>query len=175
MCISGDYEYNKQNNTDMSAMVMVLNEKLRENIREKMSGVYYVQGWQELNKYPNQTYNINIILGCSPERVDELTAAIKVQLDSLASTEVTQKYITVIKETQKKQRETSLKDNSYWLSSLKSYDWNQMNIADFVNHEAYIEKFNAKSVMDAAKKYLTYKKNLVRVVLYPESQAAEKK
>lgn len=175
MAITGEYEYSKQNNTDLQAMIMVLNEKLRENIREKMSGVYYVQSWPEINKYPNPTYNINIILGCSPERVEELSAAIKVQLDSLSTTEVTQKYITVIKETQKKQRETSLKENSYWLSSLKNYDWNQMNIADFVNHEAYIEKFNAKSVMEAAKKYLTYKKNLVRVVLYPEAQATDNK
>ena len=68
----------------------------------------------------------------------------------------------------KKEFERNSKENDYWLSVIQQYERTGRDIAFLKNYEKAIDKVSAKDIMNAAKKYLTYDENFIRVVLMPE-------
>jgi len=78
-----DLEWNLNNLYSIQAMKNVLNIKLREILREDLGGTYGARVNASLSQFPDEDCKITISLGCDPDRVDELTKAIFVQIDSL--------------------------------------------------------------------------------------------
>ena len=169
--LPSDYSHNKKNNTQVSAMILVLNEKLRENIREKMSGVYYIYAYPEIQKYPSQKLAIHIFLGCSPDRVEELTQAIYREMDLMRTQVVEEKYMNIYRQTMLQNHTSNIKKNYFWLSSLKTIYQNDRPTDDFINNMNYVNAVKAKEIQKTAQKYLKYDKNRIRFVLYPVNKA----
>ncbi len=69
---SGLATFNRKNSRDMEALGSLLSIKLREQLREEMSGVYGVGARGSITHYPKEEYRFNIQFGCAPERVAEL-------------------------------------------------------------------------------------------------------
>ena len=90
----GEFEWDAWEVHKFSAMTEVLKIKLREIIREEMSGTYGVNVGQMLQKYPTENYLTTITFGCDPQRVDELVNGIFKQIDSLKKFPVDDSYIT---------------------------------------------------------------------------------
>ncbi len=164
---TGPYEWGYQNNYDLEAMRNVLDIKLRENIREDKGGTYGVWVNATGQKYPDQEYNISIMFGCSPARVNELVDAVFQTIDSLKNIPVDDIYITKVKEIEKRQREVNLKENKFWLNTLYRYSFYNMDFSQFNKEENRIDNFSKEAVMKTARKYFNMK-NYVKVVLYPE-------
>lgn len=168
--IPSKYSYNPKENTEFGAMILILNEKLRENIREKMSGVYYIYAYPDIKKYPKETVMINIALGCSPARVDELTQAIYAEIDLIKTELVDEKYLQIYLQTSMNNWNASIKKNNFWLSSLKSCYQNNVSVEDFLNKTDYYQKVTAKDVLKMAQKYLNYNENRISGALYPQQK-----
>lgn len=168
--IPSDYNYNAKENIEFGAMILILNEKLRENIREKMSGVYYIYAYPIIKKYPRETLMINIALGCSPSRVDELTQAIYDEIDLIKTQPVDEKYLQIFLQTSMNNWNSSIKKNNFWLSNLKMTYQNNLSIDDFLNKPDMYQKINANNVQKMAQKYLSYKDNRISGVLYPQQK-----
>ncbi len=162
-----DYKYSVKANNDLQAMNLILNEKLRENIREEKSGVYYVYAYPEIRYFPKSQLAIHIILGCSPDRVDELTTAIYEQIDLLKNNLPDEKYMQIYRQTMAQNINTSVKRNNYWLNNLKSHYQNSLNLNDFINSMDYVNAVKPENIRKAAQKYLQYDKNRMRFVLLP--------
>ncbi len=167
LTFTGPYDWNYQNNYDLYSMRMVLDIKLREILREDKSGTYGVRVSSSGQRYPDQEYNISIVFGCSPERVDELTNAVFQVIDSLKTIPVDDIYITKVKETQLRSWEVDKKKNDFWLNTLYRYYFYDMDLSQIFKSLDRINNFSKKAVMNAARKYFN-EKNYVKVVLYPQ-------
>ena len=167
LTFTGPYDWNYQNNYDLYSMRMVLDIKLREILREDKSGTYGVRVSSTGQRYPDQEYNISIIFGCSPERVDELTEAVFQVIDSLKTVPVDDIYITKVKETQKRSWEVEKKRNDFWENTLFRYYFYDMDLSQIFKSLDRIDNFSKEAVMNAARKYFN-EKNYVKVVLFPQ-------
>jgi len=174
LMINTAYKNNKMNNTVANAMITVFNEKLRENIREKMSGVYYVYAYPQMNRLPEETIAIYIVLGCSPSRVDELTQAILSEIDKMMIAPCEEKYMNIYRQTVLNAWPDSFKQNQTWLANIRNCEFYDLPYEDFINHPNFVNKVKASDIQKAAKNYLNYKKNFTKVVLYPESKKNSK-
>ncbi|MCE5252257.1 insulinase family protein [bacterium] len=167
LIFTGDFSWSYQNRYDMGSMTELLRIKLREVIREDMGGTYGVNVSQSLSHYPREQYQLTISFGCAPERVGELTAAVFTQIDSLKTSGTTDVYLEKVRESQKRQRETDLKDNSFWLNIMDFYYFNREDPLTVLQFDSMVENLSPDAVRKAANTYLDTN-NLVQIILYPK-------
>ncbi len=172
LVITGDFEYNKENRFYLQSMMEYLSIRLREQIREEKGGTYGVGAWGRFSHYPHSDYNINITFSTNPTRVNELIGDAMNIIEDLKKNPPTPEYLQKVKEIQRREYETNMKQNSYWMENLYSYVSNNEDLTKFLNHPKYIEKLTAEDIRNAANKYLNTD-NLVQVVLYPEEKPKE--
>ncbi len=165
----GNYAHSVANNVQLSALEFVLNEKLRENIRENLSGVYFIQAMADNSRFPKKEYRLGAVMGCSPARVDELNAAIFATLDSLAAGNLDESYLVAARATMQQQWSENIKDNYFWLSSLSSAIRNKRPLGEFLAEPGNYDRVNYKSVVKAARKYLNFAKNRFSLIMLPGS------
>ena len=88
-------------------------------------------------------------------------------MDSLKNFGTTDKYLTKIKETQRRKRETDLKENGFWLSALRSSYYHDSDVKNVLTYDELVEGLTLEDIRKAAKQYFD-EKNYVKIVLYPE-------
>ncbi len=167
MAFTGPFEWSTENNYKISSMIDMMRIKLRETLREDLSGTYGVSVFSSTSLFPRQDYTIQISFGCHPERVDELSQTVFNQIDSLQTYGTTEKYITKVKETQIRSYETNLKENGYWINELRSHYYTKQDPLKILGYPKLVETLSAQMLQDAAKKYFNTN-NYVQVVLLPE-------
>ncbi len=168
MIFTGPFAYDgRKNNLELRAMAAVLEIKLREVLREDLGGTYGVWVSSNAARYPDEEYRISISFGSDPDRVDELTQVIFEQIDSLKTVGTTDLYIDKVKEMRKRQRETELKENSFWVGSLEALDFNGVDPRLLIEYPALVDSLTVEAVQQAAQHYFNMDR-YVRVVLYPE-------
>lgn len=172
LIFNGPFQWTPENKFKADMLVEVLSIKLRERIREELSGTYGVGVWGQFAHYPKERYRINIYFGCNPDRVDELTKAVFVQLDSIKQFGTTEKYLDKIKEIALRERESSLKKNKFWLNKLEYMDFHGIEPAAILNYEEKVNALTLKDIQEAANRYISDDR-YVQVTLYPEEDAKQ--
>ncbi|MDE2743908.1 MAG: insulinase family protein [Gemmatimonadota bacterium] len=168
MIFTGPFEYDGwKNNLELRAMTSVLEIKLREVLREDLGGTYGVWVNSSGSHYPDEEYRISISFGSDPDRVEELTQVIFEQIDSLKTVGTTDLYVDKVKEMRKRQRETDLKENSFWVGALETLDFNGVDPRLLIQYPALVDSLTVDVVQQSAQKYFNMDR-YVRVVLYPE-------
>ncbi|MFQ6616673.1 MAG: insulinase family protein, partial [Fidelibacterota bacterium] len=114
---------------------------------------------------------LTISFGCDPERVEELTTTVFQQIDSLRTYGLTEKYLVKVKEIQRRERETDLKENRFWLNILKTYDYHREDFLGIMEYEELVDSLNLEAIQTTANQYF-HANSFVRVTLYPEGWQA---
>jgi zinc protease len=169
MNFTGPFTWARQNRYDFNAMLEVLRIKLREVLREDKGGVYGVSVNGTPSLFPRQEYRITISFGCAPDRVDELVGTTLQQIDSLKIKPADPIYITKVKELQRRDREVNLKENRWWLSTLRVDIANNEDPQEINDYGTLVDHFAAEAVQKAAQQYFNMK-NYVKIVLNPEKK-----
>lgn len=164
---TGPFEWSRQNRYDIAAMAALLRIKLRETLREDLGGTYGVGVRASPSHYPEPDYEFSVSFGCAPGRVEELIQTVFQQIDSLKQFGASDKYLQKIKETQRRQYETDLKENNHWLSSLQFYYFNGESPLNILDYPQYVEKLDAAAIRKAAQAYLN-EENYAIFILFPE-------
>ncbi|MCF7823338.1 MAG: insulinase family protein [Candidatus Marinimicrobia bacterium] len=164
---TGQFDYTRQNRYDMYSMMQILNIRLREVLREDLGGVYGVSVHASMSKEPNPEYSLTIAFGCDPNRVQELTDAVLLELKNLQQNVPDQTYVDKVKETQRREREINIKKNSYWLNSLAVYYREGRDLSNFMKFNELIEGFTGEAAQQAAVRYFKMD-DMIQVTLYPE-------
>jgi zinc protease len=167
---TGPLEFGRQNLYALNSLATVLEIRLREVLREDMGGTYGVSVSATSGRDPNPEYRFSIGFGAAPERLDELVKVVFAQIDSLKSGGAAEKDLVKVRETQRRSRETRLRENGFWISQLITYDrygWDPRQIA---LDEARIERATPELIRRAARQYLNTDR-YVQVSLVPEGQA----
>ena len=165
---NGDYKWDLQTNYFLYSMVDVLRIKLRELLREDKGGTYGVSVNGSPQKLPEEKYNITISFGCDPARVDELVKATNEEIEKLKQNKVDESYITKVKETQRREFETNLKENSFWLNILQTYYSHGLDLDQLLKYPERVNRLNTDEVQKAFNEY--FKNDIITVTLFPEKK-----
>jgi zinc protease len=168
---SGPFDYTRHDVYLLSALVDVLQIRLRDRLREQLGGTYGVSVGADPTPYPRQRYAVSVGFGSAPDRVDELTRAAFAEIDSLKKYGPTKTDIEKVKEIEIRELERGLRENRSWLSLLTTYLQNGWDPRDILAYGEQVKKLEASDIRDAARKYLD-ERNYVSVSLYPAASTS---
>lgn len=169
LTFTGEFAYDREEAYKLNSLVQALNIKLIEKIREEKSGVYGISAQARAEKYPYEHYTITVSYPCAPENVDELTEAVFAEIEELRKNGPTPEDVQKVKEAQRREMETNLKENGFWLSSLEEAYFMDIDPSSIVAYEEMISSLNVEDLKEVANQYFDMDQ-YVKVVLYPEDQ-----
>ncbi len=76
----GDFASTPETRRRIDGLAGVMSIRLREKIREELGGVYGIQAQAVTSERPDQTYQFIVAFTCDPQRVDELSAAVRAEI-----------------------------------------------------------------------------------------------
>jgi len=164
---NGPIEWNPENRSLLNTLVGVMRIKLRERLREDLSGVYYVRLQQRARHYPRERYSLFISYGNSPDRIDELSKEVFAQIDTLQKLGTKQEYLDKVKKMALRSFETGLKENNFWLNQLQFRYYNHLDPETIMQIDDLAQERTLEDVKKAANMFLNPKK-YIEVVLVPE-------
>ncbi len=165
--MKGKYRFSHHNNIIMNALVQSLNIALREKVREEESGTYGIYVSPTMLKYPKEEYSLMISFGCAPENVDKLVKSVFGVIEKMQAEGPNEMTLKKVKETFVRSRQTSERENNFWLSRLANSTFYGTKILSSKEYDAAVASITVKKIRQAAKKYLTTK-HYVLGVLKPE-------
>jgi zinc protease len=167
MTLHGPMSYGPKERYDITALCEVMGIRLREQLREEKGGTYTVAVIPQMEKLPEEEYAIMVYFGCDPSRVEELTKAVSSEIENMKNSLVDQIYIDKVREIQLKEREVSMKRNSFWMSVIRQFTRDQEPYSNVYLRDGYIKALSPEVVREAARKYLNTP-NTTTVILMPE-------
>jgi zinc protease len=167
MVFTGPFQYNQMNRVILRALGDVLENRLRETLREDLGGTYSVGVGPNYFKVPREEYEVSINFGSSPARVDELVSAVFKQIAELQANGPTARQLADVKETLLRNLETQSKTNGFLLTNISTrYEYGE-DVGTLFNLADYYNRLTPEMIRDAAKSYLNTN-NYVLVELFPE-------
>ncbi|MBN1780742.1 insulinase family protein [bacterium] len=172
MAYTGNFPWTYRREHDFDTMIQIMNIRMREVIREDLSGTYGVRVTGRVYKYPRERFDIRISFGCEPERVNELSDAVYMQIDTLLQNGPRPKDLEKVRESQLRTHEINVKNNSYWMQSLIWLDLYKLDYSVVETLPELIRSMQCDSIQEVAR-ICFQQKNRVRVILYPENELQE--
>ena len=164
----GPIVYDREHRHRLRSLEAVLDIKLREELREERAGIYNASVQSSAGDTPDPSYTLSVFFGCDPERAEELTQAVFAEIEEVKGDENLDEYIEKVQEQQRRQRETSLEQNGFWLGTLSFYyEHPDEDLLDVFRYGDLIDSLTGEDVREAARQYLNDR--YVQVTLVPES------
>lgn len=167
LVLSGKFEYSLANNIELEALKEVLEIRLLERLREEEGGVYTPSVQVSSGKFPQPRYSFGISFGCSPQNVEKLIASVLDEINKLKTDGPALVNINKFVAEKRKQRETAVKTNAYWLTYLNTRLQNGEDLKLMKGYDGLLSRLSPWGLKTAAQKYLNGK-NYIRLVLMPE-------
>ena len=164
----GSFDYNWQNKTVLKALGQILTTKLLESIREDESGVYSIGAYPGSTHYPESEFGVTIYFGCSPDNVDKLVNGVYAEIEKLMKDGPSDVDLNKTKEKLLRERETNIRENRFWLNTLRNFDYHGASPKDVYKFNDFVNSLSADQIKKAANKYLV-KDNFAKIVLMPEN------
>lgn len=169
LILSGEYDYNPENNIQIEALQEVLQIKLIEALREEESGVYGVGVSQSTEKIPSGHYRFSIGFGCAPENVDKLVKRTMDEIGKIKTNGADKKDIEKFVAESNREMEIAVKTNNFWLDYLDDNVFLGDDLEEVFQREKLLKSITVDSTKAAASKYFD-EDNLIKVVLMPEKK-----
>jgi zinc protease len=151
----------------LRAATSVLENRLRDILREALGGTYSVSvGYSDTT--PDPGYGTTVIqFGSSPENVEKLTKAVMTELERLRRDGPSAADVDKVKQAEKNDLQTALRQNGYWMSSLQAMHLLGRDARKIPQRIERAESLNMENVHAAFKKYFPENRYTV-VTLMPE-------
>ncbi|MGN6110488.1 MAG: M16 family metallopeptidase [Kofleriaceae bacterium] len=169
MTFHGDEAWSRDKDRDMFILGQVLSMRLREILREDLSGVYGVGASGFISRTPHQERQFTIQFGCAPDAVDKLIQASLDEVAAIAKNGVDAGYLEKIKQSFLRERETSLRTNSFWSSWLENAARYGDDPTLVLDPSQMIARMTPEHVKVAAKRYLD-RKQFYQAILLPDGK-----
>ena len=170
---TGPFRYDRPQRAAIRALSLVLDTKLRETLREELSGTYGVSVMASYTKIPDEKYSFIINFGCNPARTDELIKAIFREIENLKTNGPSEKQVNDTREALLREYETNMKQNNYLLTQIYYSYQLQEDLKYVFDLPEYLKTLSAAMIHEAARTYLNTG-NYVQVTLFPEKEPEKK-
>jgi len=123
------------------------------------------------NTSPQPGYGVTSVqFGSAPENVKSLTAAVMAEIDRLKREGPSDEDVRAVKEAEKNDLETALRQNGYWLNSLQAMHLLGRDPKRILLRAERAESLSQANVQAALRKYFPAERHTV-VTLMPEPPA----
>jgi zinc protease len=170
LVFTGPAEFSREATAEMSGLAETLQLRLRERLREDLGGTYGVGVSGGVARDPYPRYSLSVNFGSAPERVDELTAVVFAVMDSIRAAGPSRDDVDKVREAARRARETSLRENDFWMGQLMGYDRMGWDVR-IIDDEPLSARLTVERIRDAARRYLD-RSRYVQVSLVPEGTPA---
>jgi zinc protease len=151
----------------VSALVDVLNIKIIDVLREKLTLIYGGGIGGGLNDVPYQNYHFAMSLPCGPDNVDKVITAAMGEIQKLQDAGPQSDDLDKVKQNWRIAHRKALRENGYWLDKLHGSVLYGRDLARVLSYEKDVAALTPAEVQAAAKRYLR-QDNYVQVVLLPK-------
>jgi zinc protease len=169
MVWKGDFKWNYKDRQCFSMLMKILVIKCTESMREDQGGVYDVSINGSASKYPVPRYTVQSTWGCSPENIAKLSQTVLDEMEKIKKDGPAETDLNKVKETLIRDRETRIKENSFWLSVLQNHFFLGDNLLTLEEYKASVNSYSAADIKAVANKYLNTK-SYVEVSLTPATK-----
>ena len=164
---TGPFVFDQTQRIAIRAMAEILQNRLRETIREQLGGTYSINASANYRPSPVPDYTISIGWGCDPARLDELVMRVLKEIDALKTGGPTAQQVADEREALLRDYESVTKQNGWWVAQMAQRYENHEDPAGLLNLPDYYRKIDAAMIQQAARTYLKGD-NRVQVTLVPE-------
>ncbi len=162
---AGDLEWSRGEALRLNVAGEMLGIRLRERIREALSGTYSIGVNAGSSSLPDPEYLISIIFGSDPSRTEELFAEVLNEVTWLRDGGQ-QEYLDKAKELLRTSREEQLRRNGFWLSQIRAAAQRGEPFGAIVGFDELLDAITLEDIAALAQRYFT-EDRYVRVVLRP--------
>jgi zinc protease len=168
MIFTGPMAYSRAERFSLGVLSDVLTIRLRDRIREALGGTYGVNVSTSAQRIPRQAYRVDVSFGSSPERVEELAAAVLQEIATLRDRGPTPEEVQKVRETGLRELETAQKQNRWWLGAIASTLQAGEDPRGITGERALYDTITPAGVQATARRYLAGT-NYARFTLLPEA------
>jgi zinc protease len=168
---SGPFEYGDADLLALRTMVLLLQSRLSDAIRQELGGTYAITASPETARFPRPEYRVRIDWTCDPARVDSLVQRVFEEIDFMKTTLLSPDQVGRVRDVLVREFERSSQDNGYLLNQIarKYEDGDPANVDAVVQQPALIRNLSGYAIQLAAVRYLDTR-NYVKVTLMPETK-----
>jgi zinc protease len=142
-------------------------------MREEQSGTYGVSFNGSPTKFPKPKYTITSSWGCNPDSIAKLSQIVLNEMAKIKKEGPTAEDLNKVKEILIRERETRLKENNFWVSSLQNHYLNDDRLMTLDEYKTFVNSFTGKDIKKIAGKYLDTE-SYVKVALTPAPKVEAK-
>jgi zinc protease len=166
---TGDAVYSDAEQMRMQAMIKVMNLRIVEVLREKLSLIYGGGMSGTLSKVPTPRYAITATLPTGPDNVDKVLAATFAEIERMKTEGPSQADLDKVKQNWLESHRKALRENGYWLTALEHAYLEGTDPAEILAYEKRVHALTTDELKETAKRYFDMN-NYVQLVLYPEKK-----
>jgi zinc protease len=160
--------YNSNDELSLNVLSEVINNRITDIIREKMSAIYGGGVGLRVAKFPKEKFSLQSYLPCGPENAEKVrTAFWEILSECKKPGNITADEITKAVQVSIQKYKVGVKTNGFWLGTLSKYQQNGIPTENILNFETRIGKITPAVLEATANKYLNLK-NIVHSTLMPE-------
>jgi zinc protease len=173
MVWKGGFNWTDRDRQCFTMLMNILSIKCRESMREDQGGVYGVNINGTAAKFPKPMFSVSANWGCNPDNIKKLSQTVLEEIDSIKTMGPKEIDLNKVKETLIRERESRMKENSYWLSALQNHYYQGDNLLTMDGYKNFVNSITRKDIKVTANKYLNTKK-YVEVALTPAPKTENK-
>jgi len=168
---SGPFAYDDPHRLALHAMVMVLQGRLFDTIRQELGGTYSITAEQRTQKVPRPQYTVTIEWACDPARTASLVKRVFDEIEFVKTTALTNDQVRRLRALLQRNLEQDTQDNGYLLNQIaqRYADGDAAHVGAVLEQADEIATLTGEQVQEAAKTYLDTA-NYVKVTLMPETK-----
>jgi zinc protease len=167
---SGPFQYDDANTLALETMVLLLQSRLSDAIREELGGTYSITATPEVSKIPRPEYHVRIDWTCDPARTDSLVQRVMQEVAGVRDTLLSAGQMARVRDLLMREFDRNSQDNGYLLGQIarRYEEGDAANVGMVFQMPQRIAALNGYAIQLAAGKYLD-PANYVQITLTPET------
>ena len=170
MSFHGEEAWSRDRERDLFVLGQVMSIRLREIMREDMSGVYGVGAGGAFSRSPYAERQFTIQFGCAPEAVKPLLKGATDEIAAVAKQGIGADYLEKVKQAYLRDRETAMRTNGFWVNWLESTARFGDDPTLVLDPSKVVGRMTTENVKAAAQRFLDGKR-VYRAILLPSPDA----
>ncbi len=152
--ITGAAAYNPDDSFWLGQLNSVLNNKITDTIREKMSAIYGGGIYGSIAKYPKEEFILQSYFPCSPDNITKVDSAFRSLIEGLKKAGgITEKDWTSVREPALISYKVNIKKNQFWLNQLQAAYLNGVDPNRILTVEERLKAITPEKLIEIAKRF----------------------
>jgi zinc protease len=170
LIMHGEADWDRMSRYSMGALASALDIRLREVLREDLSGTYGVSVRGRVSAWPEPRWQLTISFGCEPARLDELVGQAVAVLEEVRDGGFDPDYLEKVREQDLRSNEENVRTNGYWASVLEFRAQYGIDQREELATREFIEAFTQDDLDGAARRHIRTDE-LIRIDKVPATES----